>query len=397
MNRSLKFNFLFLFCFLSFYSFAFAPQDTIIGDSSEESFIGDSLRKIFKEYIPEIHDNDLIMDRLACIEGDIPLTYHEEMLGFITLYTTRRREFTEEILERQGYYFPLFEEIFPQYGIPKEMKYLSVVESALKPRIMSWASAGGLWQFIPSTGSAYGLHQDWYIDERFDPHKSTHAACRYLKDLYRMFDNWPLAMAAYNCGPGRVRYAIRTTGGDSFWDVYYSLPRETRAYVPMYIAVAYALNYSEEHNIYAQPDEYFQSDTILVDQFLSIETFGDQIDVPFDVMQKLNPHLLKNVIPKYMHNYPIRFPKNKREEVDANRQKILLAALNLPDRVPEMVIGEDNYTTQVNQKTKVMHTIQEGDTLPLIALNYGVTVSDIKIWNRIIGEELDTKELIIWI
>jgi len=378
---------------------AFAsPEDTITEAKPTPILPEDSIRANFKIYIPQNHDVDMLEDRLACIESEIPLTYNDVLMGFIKLYTVRRREYTQEILSRKTFYFPIFEQTLRKYNMPEEIKYLSVVESALKPRIESPAAAMGLWQFIPSTGRYYGLHQDEYIDERMDIYKSTEAACLYLKDLYAMFGDWHLAMAAYNCGPGRVRYALNASGGGDFWSVYAYLPRETRAYVPMYIAVAYALNYAEEHNIYVDKTETpIPAESITVNQFVSIESFGDAIGVPLEVMIKLNPHLKKNFIPDYMRNYKIWFPADKATLVKAKKEKILVAAEKLPLRQPKFDIGDDNWKMSTEGKLLRIHLVEENQSLESISQIYEVAIANLKVWNQLTEDELKVgQEILIW-
>ena len=168
-------------------------------------------KTVVEEFIPEVN-YDLAQDRLSCIQGEVPLTFNRKVHAFIEYFTIRDRAYTRMVMKRQELYFPLFEKKLKEYGLPDELKYLSIIESGLNPVAISRAGAAGLWQFMPYTGSSFGLHQDWYIDERMDPEESTEAACKYLKQLYRMFGDWELALAAYNAGPGNVRKAIRRSG-----------------------------------------------------------------------------------------------------------------------------------------------------------------------------------------
>ena len=201
------------------------------------------------DFIPE-HNYELVADQMTCITEEIPLTFNSRVYGFINYFGVRNREYTRGILKKKDVYFPLFEKYLSKYGMPDELKYLSIVESGLEPRAISRAGAGGLWQFMPYTGRSYGLHQDFYINERFDPDAATEAACKYLKMLYNMFGDWELALAAYNSGPGNVRKAIRKSGYQKgFWNVYKYLPRETRSYVPQFVAIIYVINYADDYNL----------------------------------------------------------------------------------------------------------------------------------------------------
>ncbi|MCA6410127.1 MAG: lytic transglycosylase domain-containing protein, partial [Cytophagales bacterium] len=187
------------------------------------------------EYVPAEATPQLIAERLSSLQGIIELTYNSKVQSFIDYFTIRDREYTRMVQRRKDLYFPLFEKKLKEYGLPDELKYLSIIESGLNPRVMSRARAVGLWQFMSGTGRYMGLSNDWYIDERMDPEKSTDAACRYLAQLYSNFGDWQLALAAYNSGPGTVRNAIRRSGyKKNFWEVYARLPRETKSYVPQF-------------------------------------------------------------------------------------------------------------------------------------------------------------------
>ncbi len=207
--------------------------------------------------------------RMAVLDGTTPfdLTYNPIVQSYIDLYVTRKREMSSRMLGLAELYFPIFEEALDRHGIPLEMKYLAVVESALNPAARSKAGAVGLWQFMLPTGKMFGLHADSYIDERHDVYKSTDAACRYLKYLYRLYDDWEMAMAAYNCGPGNVNKAIRRSGGKKdYWTIYDHLPRETRGYVPAFIAVNYLFAHHSDHNLYPVSPVYchYEMDTLQV-------------------------------------------------------------------------------------------------------------------------------------
>ena len=340
----------------------------------------DTVTEFPENYVPQLHE-DVIKDRLSCIKTTINLTYSKEIIRWVKFYLIRNRMTTQQLLEKSSFYFPIFEEALKRHNMPTELKYLPIVESALRPRAVSWAAAVGLWQFIPSTGREYGLKQDWYIDERYDIYKATDAACRYLKFLYNYHGDWQLALAAYNCGPGRVDWAVKKAGGkNNFWKIYKYLPRETRGYVPAFIGVTYVMNYADKHNIYAKrPVPPVASDTILVSRFINLHQFARQIDVPFGVIQILNAHLKKNAIPSYKRNYPLRFPAHKRELVDQFRGKILASSRSFSSRG----LG---YTAGYNQpygKAKKIHYVKPGESLALIALRYGTSVAYLRVWNRL--------------
>ncbi len=351
-------------------------------------------------YIPKVYP-DIIKDRLKCIPATIEMTYHKDVLNWIKLYTVRKRDLTQRILERSSYYFPIFEEALKRHKLPEELKYLSIVESALVPRAQSWAAAVGLWQFIPSTGKQYDLQQDWFIDERMDLYKSTDAACRYLKFLYKYHGNWQLALAAYNCGPGRVNWAVRKAGGKNvdFWKIYHYLPRETRSYVPAFIAATYAVNYSDQHFIFAQsPREFIPSDTILVSQFVNIDEFARQIHIPEEVMQDLNPHLKKKAIPSYKRNYPLRFPAQMREYIEEHRVEILRSCRQLNNWKAGYTAGANASSNDLEGKMQTAHIVSPGQSLGYIAAKYGVSVANLRAWNRLNSNLIyPNQRIAVWI
>lgn len=377
---------------------SFEPYLTLDPDSTRS----DTSIQVLRFYIPDLHP-ELLIDRLKCLQKDIKLTYSKEVLNWIKFYTVRERGYTKRMLERSPFYFPIFEEALKKHNLPDELKYLSIVESALVPKAQSWAAAVGLWQFIPVTGKEYGLHQDWFIDERMDIYKSTDAACRYLKFLYNYFKDWHLALAAYNSGPGRVLWAVKKAGGkdQDFWKVYHFLPAETRSYVPAFIATCYAMNYADEHFI--ETDEktklkFIPSDTLLVSQFLNLEEFAKQLNISKEDLEMLNPHLKKNAIPAYKKNYPLRFPKEKRNYLDSNRVAILRSASVASKR--EMLYSAGNNTDASNTQGKVkqMHDVSYGQSLAQIANLYGVTVANIKVWNRMPNDFIyPEQKLAVWV
>ena len=192
---------------------------------------------------------DLLRERFAKLQKTIPLRYNEPSHQYVEYFISKKPGFTRTVMERMPYYFPTFEKYLAKHNLPDELKYLAMIESGLNPRILSRVGAGGLWQFMRATGREMGLRQDAYIDERFDPEKSTEAACRYLKMLYSIFGDWEMALASYNAGPGTLKRAMRRTGGSDFWSVYPALPKETRSYVPQFVAITYMMHHGEEHMI----------------------------------------------------------------------------------------------------------------------------------------------------
>lgn len=340
------------------------------------------------EYIPGDDHPALIEDRLRCIERNMPLHYNDKVHAFINYFTIRDREYTKMVMRRKNLYFPLFEKYLAKYGLPDELKYLSIIESGLNPRAISRARAAGLWQFMSATGRYYGLSNDWYIDERMDPEKSTDAACRYLRDLYSMFHDWELALAAYNTGPGNVKKAIRRSGyKDTFWEIYPQLPRETRAYVPQFVAMIYTMNYLDEHNFYTDGHEMLvESDTLRVNHFLNLETFAGLTNTCVEDIQRLNPSILHNAVPHNGKQYTLRIPVGAKERLLDNRLAILDSASKSGRKNIELLARNHggNFGTD-----KVVYKVKSGDVLGSIAIRHGVSVADIKKWNGLKGTNIN--------
>ncbi|UII21776.1 lytic transglycosylase domain-containing protein [Fulvivirga ligni] len=349
------------------------------------------------DFIPGEVNFDEIKDRLSCIENIIPLHYNERVHAFVNYFAVKDRAYTKMILQRRNVFFPLFEEYLKKHNMPEELKYLSVVESGLNPVAISRARAVGLWQFMPFTGRHMGLHQDWYLDERMDPEKSTEAACRYLKQLYNMFDDWELAIAAYNTGPGNVRKAIRRSGyKKTFWEIYPYLHRETRAYLPQFIAIAYIMNYAHEHNFLEDNLEYsMEVDTLNISNYLHFETFANQVNICLDDLQKLNPGLRRNVIPETAKNYPFKVPVDIKTEFETNMVAILDSASRVGKKELEYLAR--NTVGSTYGRDKVVYKVRYGDVLGKIAQRYNVRVSDIKKWNNLRSNTIRVgQRLAIW-
>jgi len=340
---------------------------------------------------------DLAQDRISCMQGEMPLHFNDKVYGFINYFTVRNRDYTKEVIRKSTMYFPIFEEYLKKYNLPEELKYLAIVESGLNPQILSRAGAGGLWQFMPYTGNMFKLHQDWYIDERFDPYESTEAACKYLSSLYNMFGDWELALAAYNSGPGNVRKAIRRSGyKKGFWDIYKYLPRETRSYVPQFVAVAYTLNYAEEYNLLTEEPAYLMdSDTLMIKGYANLKTLANELSICYQDVQTLNPNLKRFGIKSEKKYYPVRLPKDKINEARTNRDTLLyLAALSGKKDLEYLA---RNSTGSTYGRDKHVYRVKSGDVLGTIAVRYSVRVSDIKKWNRLSSSNIRIgQKLNIW-
>lgn len=349
------------------------------------------------EYIPGDDPPSLIKERLAAVRQSVPLQYNERVHAFINYFTVRDREYTRMVARRRNLYFPVFEKYLAHYNMPDELKYLSIIESGLNPKAVSRARAVGLWQFMHATGRHYGLTVDWYVDQRMDPEKSTDAACRYLRDLYHMFNNWELALAAYNAGPGNVKKAIRRSGyKKSFWEIYPYLPRETRSYVPQYVAMIYTMNYLAEHNFSEYESEsLFPYDTLIVNTFLHFETFANLTGTCLEDMQRLNPSFLRNAVPEASRAYLIKIPQFAKAELDQNRKAILDSASRV-GRKEAQAIAQTSYGSTFGSD-RIVYAVRSGDVLGSIAQRFRVRVSDIQHWNNLSGTTIYTgQRLIIW-
>jgi membrane-bound lytic murein transglycosylase D len=350
------------------------------------------------EYIPANETPELVADRLNCLQGSIPLTYNDKVHAFINYFLIRDREHTRNVMRKKDLFFPLFEEELKKNGLPEELKYLAVIESALYPRAVSHARAVGLWQFMSATGKYMGLKIDWYIDERMDPEKSTAAACRYLIQLHNIFGDWELALAAYNSGPGTVKRAIRRSGNKkSFWEIYPFLPRETRAYVPQFVAMIYSLNYADEHNLYVEgTEEPLRQDTLNVKTYLHLTTFAHLTGACLEDLQRLNPSIQHNVLPGDGRHRVLRVPVAAKEELAKDRVAILDSASRAFRHQTEALAK--NAAGNTYGREVVIHKVKSGDAISVIAQRYKVRVEDIRKWNNLSSNTIHTgQKLKVWI
>lgn len=350
------------------------------------------------EFIPADETPELIADRLSCLQQTVPLTYNEKTQAFINYFVVKDREYTKMVMRRKDLYFPLFEKYFEKYNLPDELKYLSVIESGLNPKAVSRARAVGLWQFMSGTGKYFNLKSDWYFDDRMDPDKATEAAAKYLSQLYSMFHDWELALAAYNSGPGTVRKAIRRSGyKKSFWEVYTYLPRETRAYVPQYVAIIYAMNHTAEHNIIeTSREEMVAHDTLQITKFLHFQTFANLTGTCLEDLQKLNPSVLRNAFPETGKTYTIKVPVHAKLNLEMNRLAILDSASKVGRKELEGLAQKTTGSTYGRES--VTYTVKSGDVIGLIAQRHHVRVDDIKGWNNLRSNVIHPgQRLNIWV
>lgn len=328
--------------------------------------------------------------RLQVLDGHTPfnLTYNPIVQSFIDLYAVRKREMTSRMLGLADLYFPVFEEYLDKHHMPLELKYLAVVESALNPSARSRAGAVGLWQFMLPTGKMFGLKATSYVDERHDVHLSTEAACKYLKYLYNMYDNWEMALAAYNCGPGNVNKAIRRSGGaKDYWKIYDHLPRETRGYVPAFIAVNYVFAHAAEHNLYPALPVYcaHQVDTVQVCFPLDLAGVARMTGSGTQELLDLNPTFKLGVVPDVDQPVTVYLPKRAAGVFVSNEDSLKYAFFqSTPANRPAATVTEAMAGTQSATVPKI-HTVRKGESLGVIASKYRISVNELKQMNGLRG------------
>jgi len=320
--------------------------------------------------------------RLRALVSPVQLPYNEIVRGYIDRYVEPGRSDIGRILGMSQYYFPLIEEELIKEGLPVELRALPIIESALSPTAVSRAGAAGLWQFMPSTGRSYGLEVNSLVDERYDPIRSTQAAVRYLKDLYRIYKEWSLAIAAYNCGPGNVNKALARAGEGcrSFWDIYDYLPRETRGYVPAFIGASYAYSYHRNHGIepVAAPIP-LSVDTLRINKLLHFQQIASTIDIPVETLRQLNPQYKLDIVPATTKSYTLVLPQRNVAQYIAHEQEIMAKdSMYLKEYIDPANLDKKRLET-----TNVIHVVKKGETLGGIARKYHVTTAQIMRWNKL--------------
>ncbi len=338
------------------------------------------------ENVPRQINRDTLIARLNRLNAKTPfkISYNTSLEKVINYYLKWRKESVQRLMSLSHYYFPLFEEKLDQYNIPLEMKYLAIVESALNPRAKSRVGATGLWQFMYPTGKMHGLEVTSYVDARMSPERSTEAAAQYLSTLYGMFNDWDLALAAYNSGPGNVAKAIRRSGGQTdYWKLRNYLPRETAGYVPSFIATMYLFEYASEHGFNSAKPQitYFETDTIQVKQALNFKMIEDITGVDQDLLEFLNPSFKLGVIPQIEgKQYHLRLPRKEAGLFVANEDLIY--------KYVAQKHKEANMPSKEELLEPVRYRVRSGDFLGKIAARYGVRVSQIKQWNNLRSNNL---------
>ena len=314
-------------------------------------------------------------ERLSKLNNIIELSYNEVVRRSIEMYVDRRRTMLEYMLGLENIYFPIFEAALDAHQLPLELKYLPIIESALNPTALSRAGASGLWQFMIATGKQYGLEINSLVDERRDPLKSTQAACAYLKTLFGIYGDWNLALAAYNCGPGNVNKAIRRSGGKTdYWEIYPYLPKETRMYLPFFIAANYAMNYYAHHQLRpVQTLPLMATDTVMTNQAIHFDQIAEVLNIEKELLRTLNPQYKRDIVPGNSQPRSIRLPVLQtyafieKEDIIANHRKDELFS--------------NRITNNQNTQEKIIHKVRAGETMQSISHKYGVNSANIRKWN----------------
>ena len=343
---------------------------------------------------------ELLKQRLKEMDAKSPfnIQYNPALENVIKSFLKNRKKSFERLMAISEYYFPTFEEALAKQNVPLEIKYLSIVESALNPKAVSRVGATGLWQFMYATGKEYNLNVDSYVDERSDPLKSSKAATQYMTNMYRIFGDWELVLASYNSGAGNVAKAIRRSGGQqNYWNIRKYLPKETQGYVPAFLATMYIYEYHKEHGIVPNRAlvKHFETDTIMIKKEMSFKQIADLMDVPVSQIQLLNPAYKMNVVPFYPNKpHFLRLPKEKIAVFTSNEDKIYAyvdkerTKIEMPHYVTNSRLASNTTTSDTSSNSKYSsktkyHTVRRGESLGLISNKYGVAVSDLKRWNNL--------------
>ena len=334
-----------------------------------------------------------MMRRLAAMNSFITLPFNDNVKNYIILYSERMTSRMGRVMGLSQYYFPIFEEILSRYDLPHELKYMAIIESMLNPVATSRAGARGMWQFIYNTARSYGLEINSFVDERLDVEKAMDAAARYLRDAYKIFGDWSLAISSYNCGLGNVSKAIRRADGRrDFWSIYPYLPRETRGYVPAFVGAMYAMTYYREYGIVPQNVGMpAQTDTFHINKNLHFAQINALVGVPMEDLENLNPQYIHDIIPGNDHTYVLKLPYNwtgpfleaNPDSLYAYKADSLMNVKVLRDRSGNRVGTTSSRSSSASASTRIAYKVRSGDYLGRIASRYGVTVSQLKSWNNL--------------
>ncbi len=409
MNKTLRYISVVLISLIFFQTFSFASdkdnKDSIPPTLKYQKLaeIIDSLAYLIQEqntlnYSTDqyaLHDYDKTPDlvfeyRMETLNQTSPinLSYNNSVKRLIDFYLVKNKSLVAKLMGLSDFYFPMFEAELDKHGLPLELKYLPVIESALNPNACSRSGAVGLWQFLYDTGKLLGLNINSYVDERKDPLKSTEAACNYLAFLYSAFGDWQMALAAYNAGPGTVKKAIERSGGKTnFWDIRPYLPKETQNYVPTFLAVNYVFNYAALHNIKPTPFvfSHYDIDTIQTTKRVNLYVLAKELNVPLSTIYFLNPEYKLKIKPVTNDPTPIVLPRE-------------VISKFLRDQENIYSLSSSEYKAPVTPKVKIIHTVEKGEYLHKLEIKYKVPKESIKQWNNLSSDVLHTNQkLVIWV
>jgi membrane-bound lytic murein transglycosylase D len=336
------------------------------------------------EYIPDFTYEE-INKRVKAMDVEMSFELNDRIFSFIQYFTVRNRDYTKMVMARKALFFPLFDATMTKHEMPLEVKYLAIIESGLDPQIRSRMGAMGLWQFMPATGKMYGMEVNSDVDDRMDPDHSTESAAKYMKSLYRMFGDWEVAMAAYNCGPGNVRKAIRKSGGKkTFWGIYDYLPKETRSYVPQFQAMLYVLNHLDKHNFHLEDPTYaLRHEQVRFNKAFSLDKLAELTNLCVSDLEKLNPSIKNKKVPLSNRTMAVKIPKSKSSYLKENMAWISDSLNN----DPLMLLAVENKSTERVHTSSpanfATYRVRSGDVLGTIASRNGVSVTQLKQWNNL--------------
>ena len=360
------------------------PLDSLLNDWKAKTYIDLGKDCNTSQVNPQFSDS-VYIDRLSRMPVIMEMPYNDIVRKFIDTYTGRLRSQVSFMLSACNFYMPIFEEALDAYNLPLELKYLPIIESALNPSAVSRAGASGLWQFMLSTGKLYGLESNSLVDERRDPIKATWAAARYLKDMYDIYKDWNLVIAAYNCGPGNINKAIRRANGKTdYWEIYNYLPRETRGYVPAFIAANYVMTYYCKHNICPMETNIPQAtDTVLVSRNLHFQQIADICHVPLDEIKSLNPQYKRDIVPGDSKPRALRLPTEAISTFLDNQDTIYAHRSDELFKNRRIVASVNRQSKASNNGDLTYYRIRQGDTLGGIARKFDVSVRQLRRWNNL--------------